>query len=151
MSQEDLEQEEHHYTKVADVMSRTIYFIQALATVRDAINLMKARRVSSLVIPRQDPSDEFGLITIADIAGEVIAEDRALDRVNVYEIMTKPVMALPKDMNIKYAARMLNKFKLTRALVVNEKREPAGIVTLRDMVVYHAEALHPNSDGTEED
>jgi len=58
----------------------------------------------------------------------VIAKDRAPDRVNVYEIMTKPVLTLSPEMNIKYAARLLVEFKLTRALVVDEARAPIGMV-----------------------
>lgn len=137
--------------RVRDVMSTNVHSLSAMATVRDAIRLMKESRVSSIVVERRDEDDEYGVITIADIAGDVIAEDRSADRVNVYEIMSKPVITVSPDMNIKYAARLLNKFKLTRALVVDEKRHPVGLVTLRDMVLSHADALRPGSDGTEEE
>ena len=39
-------------------------------------------------------------------------------------------------MDIKYAIRMLNRFKLTRALVTRQG-DMVGIVTLRDMVVRY--------------
>jgi CBS domain-containing protein len=47
--------------------------------------------------------------------------------------MSKPVMAVSADMNIKYAVRHLVRFGLTRALVIDDTRSPIGIVTLRDM------------------
>jgi len=49
------------------------------------------------------------------------------------------VLSVPTDMNIKYAIRLLVQFSLSRALVVDEKRVPTGIVTLRDMVLRHSE------------
>jgi CBS domain-containing protein len=79
-------------------------------------------------------------VTISQIAREVIANDRPADRVNVYEVMAKPVLTLPIDMQTKYAVRLLVEFKLTRALVVDQSRIPVGIVTLRDMVLRHDEA-----------
>ena len=49
--------------------------------------------------------------------------------------MTKPILALPAEMQVRYAVRMLTRFKLARALVIDHERRPLGIVTLRDMVL----------------
>jgi len=42
-------------------------------------------------------------------------------------------------MNIRYAVRLLARFGLSRALVVDADRAPVGIATLRDMVLRHVE------------
>ena len=124
--------------RVGDVMSRNIKTIDRMATVADAIQMMDQASVSSLIVERRDPSDEYGLLVITDIAREVVATNRAADRVNVYEIMSKPVLTLPEDMKVRYAVRLLVRFELSRALVVDKEREPVGIVTLREMVLRHA-------------
>ena len=124
---------------VSEVMSTKVIHIEATATVADAIGQMRNVGVSSLVVDRRDKQDEFGLVVVSDIAKEVVAPDRPPERVNVYEIMTKPVLSLPPEMNIRYAVRMLTQFGLSRALVVDEHRAPIGIVTLRDMVLRHAD------------
>lgn len=124
--------------RVGEVMSRNIKKIDSMATVSEAIALMDKEGVSSLVVDRRDADDEYGLLVIADIAREVVAKDRAADRVNVYEIMSKPVVALPVDMKLRYAIRLLARFELSRALVVDERRAPVGLVTLREMVLRHA-------------
>ncbi len=130
----------HETTKVSQAMTASVHTIDAMATVKDAIQAMREHGVSSLAVERRDAHDEFGLLVIADIAREVIAVNRAAERVNVYEIMSKPVVSLPADMSIKYAVRLLVRFELSRALVIDAKREPVGIVTLRDMVLrYGAE------------
>ena len=129
---------EHTHVTVGDVMTRSVRTSGGMATVREAIEIMRGAGVSSLVVERRDKHDEFGLLVVSDVAGQVIAKDRAPERVNVYEVMSKPVLTLPADMNIRYAVRLLVKFGLSRALVTNEDRTPAGIVTLRDMVLRHA-------------
>lgn len=121
--------------RVRHVMSGHVRIIGRTATVADAIVAMREAGVSSLVVRRRDDDDEFGLVVLSDIAREVIAQDRAPERVNVYEIMSKPVLSLPEDMQSKYAVRLLVKFNVSRAVVVDEKRAPVGIVTLRDLVL----------------
>ncbi len=120
---------------IKDVMTPEVQTIDRTATVRDAVRKMRDSKISSIVVERRDESDEYGLITVTDIAAEVIGEGRSPDRVNVYEVMTKPILALPAEMQVRYAVRMLTRFKLARALVIDHERRPLGIVTLRDMVL----------------
>ncbi|NQV46939.1 MAG: CBS domain-containing protein [Rhodospirillaceae bacterium] len=131
---------EHTNICVRDIMTTEIKTITGMATVAQAVDLMRDSGVSSIIVERRDEADEFGMIVVSDIAAEVIAKGRAADRVNVYEIMTKPVLTVPMDMNIRYAVRLLVQFGLSRALVVDEGRTPSGIVTLRDMVLRHGES-----------
>ena len=113
--------------------------VERLAPVSEAIALMRERRVSSLVVDRHDPDDEPGLVTVSDIALKVIAENHAPERVNVYEIMSKPVLTVPADMQARYAVHLLVRFGISRAVVVDHHRNPVGIVTLRDLVLGHVE------------
>jgi predicted transcriptional regulator len=124
--------------RVGNIMSADIKKISRMATVAEAIEVLREAGVSSLVVERGDADDEFGMIVVTDIAREVIAKDRPPDRVNVYEIMSKPVLTVPESMQVKYAVRLLVPFRVSRALVVNDSREPVGIVTLRDMVLRQA-------------
>ena len=124
--------------RVRDAMTASVRTIEAMATVADAIRAMREAGVSSLVVERRDDADEFALLVVSDIAREVFAKNRAADRVNVYEVMSKPVITVPADMQVKYAVRLLVRFGLSRALVVGDRREPVGIVTLRDLVLSYA-------------
>ena len=121
--------------RVGDLMSPEIRLIDGLVTVADAIEVMREAGVSSLVVNRRNDDDEYGLVVITDIAREVIAKDRAAERVNVYEIMSKPVICIASDMQARYAVRLLVQFNLSRALVVDRNRHPVGIVTLRDLLL----------------
>ena len=121
--------------RVRDLMSEELFTIDGLDTVTDAMALMKRHRVGSLVVTRRNEDDELGLISVGDIAHRVIAEDRSPDRVNVYEIMSKPLLTLPEDMLAKYASRLLARFDLSRAVVVDQQRNALGMVTLRDLIM----------------
>ena len=128
---------EKRIIRVGDVMGSKLYTIDRLATVAEAMTLLKQYEVSSLAVNRRDDDDEFGLLVVADIAREVIAQNRAPERVNVYEIMSKPVLTLPSAMLARYAVSLLVRFELSRAVVVDYERHPLGMVTLRDLVLSH--------------
>ena len=121
--------------RVGDVMVTEIISIDGLATVSDAMALMRQHNVNSLVVNRRDEDDEVGLVLVSDIARRVIAPNRSSDRVNVYEIMSKPVWTVPPDMLARYAVRLLARFEVSRAVVVDQDRNPIGIVTLRDLTL----------------
>ena len=121
--------------RVGDVMATEIISINGLATVSDAMALMRQHNVNSLVVNRRDEDDEIGLVLVSDIARRVIAPNRSSDRVNVYEIMSKPVWTVPPEMLARYAVRLLARFDISRAVVVDHDRNPIGIVTLRDLTL----------------
>ena len=124
--------------RVRDVMVTKLHTIDGLATVQDAMTIMRRHTVSSLVVERRDEDDEVGLVEVADIA-RVVALDRALDRVSVYEVMTKPVVTIPSAMLARYATRLLASLNRSRAVVVDDVRNAVGMVTLRDLVLGHLE------------
>ncbi|MDA0654192.1 MAG: CBS domain-containing protein [Proteobacteria bacterium] len=132
-------QPRHETLTVSQVMARNIEYADPMASVRQAMRQMRDRNVSSLVIPRRDPGDEPAIVDIQDIGREVIARSRSIDRVDVYEVMTKPALNVPAEMDIKYAVRMLVRFGQSRAVVVDHDRNVVGIVTLRDMVIAAAD------------
>lgn len=126
--------------RVRDLMATDIRSIDGMATVAEAIAMMKESNVSSLAVNRRDEDDEIGLVLISDIASKVSAPDRSPDRVNVYEIMAKPTITVSEDMLARYAIRLLVRFNISRAMVLDAGRNPVGIVTLRDLVLgEHAE------------
>jgi hypothetical protein len=43
-------------------------------------------------VDKRNDNDEYGMVLISDIAKLVLAKDRSPDRVNVYEIMAKPLI-----------------------------------------------------------
>ena len=124
--------------KVREVMTREVRTIDSLAPVREAMNKMKECGFSSLIVDRRDTDDEYGVIAITDISDQVVTKNLSFDRVNVYEIMRKPIISVHPEMDIRYAINLINRFTLSRAIVLDGDQNLLGIVTLRDMVLKYA-------------
>jgi predicted transcriptional regulator len=90
--------------------------------VLSALKVMKKEKVTSLIVKRRDEHDEYGMLLFSDIAKQVIAKNRAPERVNVYEIMAKPVLMVRPDMEIRYCARLFENFGISHAPVVENDR-----------------------------
>ena len=135
-----------NYVKVGDVLTQSVQTIDGLATVQEAIELMRTHRISSLVIDRRYDGDEYGLLVVSDIATKVIGQDRSPVRTNVYEVMSKPVLTVDRDMDIKYAIRLLSRFGVSRALVTDDGTL-IGIITLRDLVLRYVPDPNSDADG----
>ena len=120
--------------RVRDVMKTQVDIVDGAITVAEALRHMKHVETKCLIVDKRHDDDEYGVVLIADIARQVLAKDRAPDRVNVYEIMSKPVLSVDPDMDIRYCARMFARFGLSRAPVVEDHRI-IGIVSFTDMVL----------------
>ena len=119
------------HTTVSEVMTTEIVSIDATATVHDATVKMREHKTSSVLVNRRDENDEYGLVVVSDIASKVLSQNLSPERVNVYEIMAKPVVSVPGEMNIVYAITLLSNLGFSRALVIDHNRNALGIVTLR--------------------
>lgn len=120
--------------RVREVMKPHFDMVDGMATVAAALDTMQHVDTKTLIVKPRHRDDEIGIVVLSDIAREVLAKDRAPDRVNIYEIMAKPVVTVHADMDIRYCARLFDRFGLTRAPVV-EQRDVIGIVSLTDLVM----------------
>lgn len=120
--------------RVSDVMKKGFDVIDGMTTVSDALKKMKHVETKTLVVDKRDDNDEYGVVLISDIAKKVLAKNRAPDRVNVYEVMAKPVISVDPNMDIRYCARLFENFGLSRAPVI-ECGKMVGIVSFTDMVL----------------
>lgn len=120
--------------RVKDVMKQNFDIIDGMTTVSEALNKMKHTDTKTLIVDKRDENDEYGVVLLSDIAKYVLAKDRAPERVNVYEVMAKPVISVDPNMDIRYCARLFEKFGLSRAPVI-EQGKMLGIISFTDMVL----------------
>ena len=126
--------ENNNLIRVRDVMKTDFGSIDGIATVADALKQMKALKTAVLLVNKRNENDEYGMLTSGDIARHVLAKDRAPDRVNVYEIMSKPVITVHPDMDIRYCSRLFANYNLVRAPVV-ENQKVVGMISPNSMVL----------------
>ena len=120
--------------RVRDVMKESVDIVDGLITVADALRRMKHVNNLALIVDKRHPDDEYGIVLLADIARQVLALDKSPERVNVYEIMSKPVLGVPPDMDIRYCARMFDKFGLSLAPVIDQGKV-VGLVSYSGLVL----------------
>jgi CBS domain-containing protein len=120
--------------RIRDVMKKRFDMIDGMANVKEALQRMKHIDAKALIVDKRHEDDEYGMLLISDIARHVLGKDRAPDRVNVYEIMAKPVIFVDPDMDIRYCARLFERFELSRAPVI-ENGHVVGIVSFTDLVL----------------
>jgi signal-transduction protein with cAMP-binding, CBS, and nucleotidyltransferase domain len=122
--------------RARDVMSKSLATISGMATAKEAADRMRAERVSALIVEKRHEDDAWGLIAVQDLIKGVIIPGRAFGDVHVYEIMTKPVITVPAEMDIRYVARLLHRAGIRRA-PVEENRSLIGMIALRSLILDH--------------
>lgn len=120
--------------RVRDVMKTEVELVDGRETVAALLGKMEHAHTRAFIVDKRHPDDEYGIVLLADIAKKVLAQDRSPQRVNVYEIMSKPVLSVDAKMDIRYCARLFDRFGITRAPVMEDGRL-AGIVSYHDMVL----------------
>jgi CBS domain-containing protein len=115
-------------------MKTEVDIVDGKMTVMEALKKMHHVETKSLIVEKRHEHDEYGMVLLSDIAKNVLAKDKSPHRVNIFEIMSKPVISVDPDMDIRYCARLFERFGLARAPVI-ENREIVGMVSFTDMVL----------------
>jgi len=119
---------EYEEIPVRQIMRTDVTEVDGSLDVMEAMRIMKKVGATSLIIKRRHEHDEYGMVLFADIAKKVIAKDRAPQRVNVFEIMAKPVVSVRPNMNIRHCARLFEQFGLSHAPVI-ENDQVIGMIS----------------------
>ena len=122
------------FKKAKEIASDKLFYIDGLASVKDAIQLMKEKNVQALIIKKRNNADANGIITVNDIIKGVIIPNRTLDEVSVYEIMTKPVFSVSAHLNVKYVPRLMYNYNV-RIAPVEENGEYIGMLSLTSLIL----------------
>ena len=124
--------------KAQDIMTKDVATIRGFATVKEAIDLMKARDWKALIVDRRHGQDAYGIITESDIVYKVIAYGKDPQQIRVYEIMTKPCVAINPHLGLEYVARLFSNLHLRCAPVISG--ELLGIISLTDILAHSTSA-----------
>lgn len=120
--------------RARDIMVTDVVMVDGSATVAEAVELMKAKQVRALIVDRRSEEDAYGMVTQRDVAYRVVAEGRDPRAVRVYEIMSKPLVVVNPDLDVKYVARLMAQRGLSRAPVLAEQKLQ-GVVSISDIVM----------------
>ncbi|MFP4446987.1 MAG: CBS domain-containing protein [Desulfosudaceae bacterium] len=120
--------------RVKDLMHKELLSINGMASAKEAAAMMRESRVTELLVSKRNEDDAWGIVTVMDIIKDILVADRDAETVFVYEIMTKPVITVPAQMDIRYAIRLLDRIGIRRA-PVEHLGEIVGMVTLASLIM----------------
>ena len=118
---------------VRDIMHERHLELDGIATIQQALDAMKANNAEVVIIKKRHPHDAMGILLLSDIVKKVLAKDKAPERVNVYEIMSKPVIPVEPGLDVRHCARLFSRFGLSNAPVIADGKV-LGIVSYNELV-----------------
>lgn len=128
-----MENQQQKWLSAKEAMGTDLVYINGVATAVEAVELMKQHQVDVLIVSKRNEFDSYGIVVAQDLIRGVVAASRKAEDVSVYEIMTKPLVSVPANMDVKYVARLLLNFGL-KQVPVEENGKLIGIISLRSLV-----------------
>ena len=122
------------YQSAKELMTKNVFFVDGMATAKEAVEIMRREKVEALIVEKRHAQDAYGIVMVHDFIKGVIIPDKTSEEVNVFEIMTKPAICVPANMDIRYVASLLMKVGL-RMAPVEENGKYIGMVSLSDLIL----------------
>ena len=121
--------------RVEDVMKPDFDLVDGMDTVAEVLLKSQHPESKCFIVDTRHDDDEYGIVLLSDIAKLVLARDKSSERVNIYEIMSKPVVSVDPKMDIRYCARLFENLGLGRAPVLDGGKV-VGIVGYTVIVLH---------------
>lgn len=125
---------------VRDWMVDLVVFVDPDVSVCDALETMRRRYISSVIVSKSDSHPEFGILTSTDISDKIVARGQNPAELKVHEIMTYPLITVPPEMQIDECARLMSEHHFHHLPVTDKDGNVVGMISASDFLVV-AEAM----------
>lgn len=116
--------------QVSEIMHQGVKTVQTTDSIQDVAKIMKDFDIGS--VPVYEESNPVGFVTDRDIVVGCVAEGSASDAM-ISQAMTPEFICVEENSDINDAARLMKERQLSRVVVVDDKKQAVGIVTLQDI------------------
>jgi len=116
---------------ISDIMTREVATVAADASVAEAARIMASKRISCVVVTRQD--EPAGILTEKDLIRRVVTVQRNPAETRVTDVMSSPITTVPPDYSVLGVSRKMDALHLHR-LVVMDAGKLCGILTQTDIM-----------------
>lgn len=120
---------------VKEIMHQGCLTIRSDATLTDAIRKMNDAGVSSLLVEPRWDGDAYGIVSRRDVLDEAFVPGPRrfnFSERQVFEVMTKPFIAVSSGLKVKYAARLMKRYGVHH-LPVHEGARMVGMLSDQDI------------------
>lgn len=122
------------FQSARDAMTKKIVLIDGMVSAKEAVEIMRRDKVKSLIVKKRHAQDAYGIVTVHNFINGVFIPDKNSDEVNVFEIMTKPAISVPANMDVRYVANLLMNIGIWMA-PVEDNGEYLGMISLSDLIL----------------
>ena len=129
------------------ITSRSVVTVSRSATVMEAVELMAAARVGSVLVVDNDHLE--GIFSERDVMLRVVMEHRDPLKTEVEEVMTSPIHSISQRTTGDDALRIMLQEHIRHLPVVDEKGRAQGIVGMRNLLEEKVRELHQQLDSLE--
>lgn len=126
--------------KVKDWMIDLVVFVDPDTLVTDALETMRRRYISSVLVSKSASSPDFGILTSTDISDKIVAAGRDPSVTKVSEVMTSPLRTVVPEMSIQECAKLMSEHHIHHLPVVDKSGNVIGMISATDFLVV-AEAM----------
>jgi len=124
--------------KVSEIMTKNPIKVEIMTPIKEVAKLMRDKSVSSVIIVKNEKP--IGIVTERDLVRRVMASDKDPNRITVFDICSKPVVAVSDISEIDDAVELMKKNKIRRVVVVDSTDKAVGILTTDD-IGYNLKSL----------
>jgi signal-transduction protein with cAMP-binding, CBS, and nucleotidyltransferase domain len=125
---------------VRDWMVDLVVFVDPDIPVTDALETMRRRYISSVIVNKTQDHPQFGILTSTDISDKIVAQNQNPAELKVYEVMTSPLITVSPSLPIGECARIMSENRFHHLPVADENGNIVGMVSATDFLVV-AEAM----------
>jgi len=115
---------------IEGVISPKVETLDAVKSVKDAVQLMHQRRIGSVLVAKK--GKPFGIFTERDLLTKILRGEKGLDA-KLEDVASKPLITADSSVSAKKAASIMQSKKIKRLPLMKGERL-VGIVTARDLV-----------------
>ncbi|MDO9537820.1 MAG: CBS domain-containing protein [Thermoplasmata archaeon] len=116
---------------VMEIMSTDIPLMEPFETVEDAAAKMVEHSTGCVVITEE--GHPVGIVTERDIVRKVVSARKNPTRVQLRDVMSSPVVWVPRNTDILEAAKKMSKLNLRKLAIMHEGRF-LGVVSAQDIL-----------------
>lgn len=129
---------------VGEYCNRDVVVVEKTESVRTAVDLMRQHHVGDVVVVEQGGkgAQPVGILTDRDIVIELLAEDVALDAVNIGDVMSANPVVVDQAVPLLDALALMQSKGVRRLLVTDPLGSLVGLLTVDDVIELVAEQMN---------
>ncbi len=117
--------------KVKDVMHKGVVWVRPDTSLAQIAKKMRNEDIGAIPVGENDRL--VGMVTDRDICCRALGNRREVKKLTARDVMSKPILYCRTNQSIDEAVRLMQRKRVRRLPVINEKKRMVGMLALGDV------------------